>query len=173
MTIEAFRTFLGWGALINIGMVLWWWLFLVFFHDFCYRLHTRWFKFSDEIFDVLHYSGIAFYEILVWAFFIMPWLALHISVGGGGETAMSVETALSIDIVRTVLGWSALLHIGLILLWWLLLLCAHDAFYRLHTRWFKMSPETFDAIHYSGIGFYKILLWGFFITPWLALHIIT
>ncbi len=79
MSLEMFREFLGWSALLNIALVLWWFSWIVFFHDFLYRIHSRWFKFSSvESFDTIHYVGIAFYEIVVWAFFIIPWIALHI-----------------------------------------------------------------------------------------------
>jgi len=79
MSLEVFHAFLGWSALINIGLLLWWLMFIIFFHDFTYRMHSRWFKFSSvESFDAIHYAGLAFYEIVIWVFFILPWLALHI-----------------------------------------------------------------------------------------------
>ena len=33
---------------------------------------------------------------------------------------------------------------------------AHDTVYRLHTRWFRLSRETFDALNYGGMAVYKI-----------------
>ncbi|WP_407656543.1 DUF6868 family protein [Methyloglobulus morosus] len=33
---------------------------------------------------------------------------------------------------------------------------AHDWMYRLNCRWFKLSVETFDALHYAGMAVYKI-----------------
>lgn len=45
---------------------------------------------------------------------------------------------------------------AILLLWFAVLVCAHDCLYRLHSRWFRLSIETFDAIHYAGLAVYKI-----------------
>ena len=80
---------------------------------------------------------------------------------------------MSIIILRDFLFWSAVIHIGL-LLWWLLFFTfAHDLVYRMHTRWFKLSHERFDAIHYAGMACYKILIFVFSIVPYFALLIVT
>ncbi|MGJ0484794.1 MAG: DUF6868 family protein [Methylomicrobium sp.] len=42
---------------------------------------------------------------------------------------------------------------------------AHASIYRLHTRWFKLSVETFDAIHYSGMAIYKVGVLLFNVAP--------
>ncbi len=79
---------------------------------------------------------------------------------------------MSLEILRAVLGWSALLQLGLLFSWWLLFLRVHDAVYQTCSRWFKLTPEGFDTANYAAIGFYKVLVWAFFIIPWLVLHII-
>ena len=61
---------------------------------------------------------------------------------------------------------------GLLLWWWLWLVAAHDWVYNMHTRWFRVSSEQFDTIHYAGIAFFKVLNIVFFFVPWIALHII-
>jgi hypothetical protein len=43
--------------------------------------------------------------------------------------------------------------------------------YRLHTRWFKLSVETFDAIHYAGMSVYKIGVILFNLAPLAALYL--
>ncbi len=78
MTAELLREILGWCAVINMGLLLWWFLFLVFAHDFIYRMHSRWYKIPVETFDAIHYSGIAFLKLLVFVFNITPYLALRI-----------------------------------------------------------------------------------------------
>ena len=78
MTIEVVREFLAWCTLINIGLLLWWFLWLLFAHDWIYRLHGRWFKLSQERFDAIHYAAIAFFKITVIVFNLVPYLALRI-----------------------------------------------------------------------------------------------
>ena len=59
------------------------------------------------------------------------------------------------EIVRDTLAWCAVINLGLLLWWFLFLTVAHDWTYRLHGKWFKMSRETFDAIHYGGMAAFK------------------
>ena len=60
---------------------------------------------------------------------------------------------MTVDIIRDVHAWSSAINIGILLFWLLLLLLAHDFVYRFHGKWFKLSEEKFDAIHYALIGF--------------------
>lgn len=73
--------------------------------------------------------------------------------------------------LQTLLGWSTLLNYGLLLLWALIFIFAHNWIYRLHSRWFQLSPEKFDAIHYGGMAFYKLIIIAFFLMPYIALRI--
>jgi len=78
MTLEIIRDALGWCAVINLGLLLWWILFLTFAHDWTYRLHSRWFKLSVESFDAFHYGGMAFFKLSIFLFNLVPYLALRI-----------------------------------------------------------------------------------------------
>jgi len=49
----------------------------------------------------------------------------------------------------------------------------HDFMYRIHGKWFKLSEEKFDAIHYALIGFFKLSMILFNIVPYLALRIVS
>jgi hypothetical protein len=40
----------------------------------------------------------------------------------------------------------------------------------MHTRWFKLSVETFDAIHYVGMATYKLGIILLNLVPLLALY---
>ena len=61
MTIEVIRGVLAWSAVINIGLLLWWFLFFSLAHDWTYRFHGKWFKLTTEQFDALHYGGMAMF----------------------------------------------------------------------------------------------------------------
>ena len=42
MTLEIVRDMLGWSAVINILLLLIWFLFFALAHDWMYRLHSKW-----------------------------------------------------------------------------------------------------------------------------------
>jgi hypothetical protein len=78
MTVDILLGVLGWSAVINIGLLLWWSLWILFAHDFVYRIHSKWFKIPVEKFDAIHYAGMAFYKITIIVFNVVPYLALRI-----------------------------------------------------------------------------------------------
>jgi hypothetical protein len=53
--------------------------------------------------------------------------------------------------------------------WFVVFLGFHDALYRLHSRWFRLTREAFDAINYGGMAVFKIGTLLLFGVPWLAL----
>ncbi len=78
MTVEIVRDVLAWCTVINVGLLLWWWLFLTLAHDFAYRFHGKWLKLSVEKFDAIHYTGMLFFKICIFLFNIVPYFALRI-----------------------------------------------------------------------------------------------
>ncbi len=78
MTLEIVRDTLAWCSVINIGLLLWWFLFITFAHDWTYRYHSKWFKLSLEQFDTIHYVGITFFKISIFLFNLVPYFALRI-----------------------------------------------------------------------------------------------
>lgn len=75
------------------------------------------------------------------------------------------------EAIRAVVGWSAIINPVIVTIWFLVFCAFHDGLYRLHRRWFSISPETFDTIHYAGMALYKISIWLFFVTPYLAMRL--
>ena len=80
MTVEQIREVLGWCAVINIGLLLWWFLMFALARDFVYRLHGKWFRLTPERFDAIHYAGMAFFKIGIFLLNIVPYLALRIFI---------------------------------------------------------------------------------------------
>lgn len=76
------------------------------------------------------------------------------------------------DLLRSALAWSALLNYLMLVFWFVLFALAHDWLYRLHSRWFSLSREAFDTIHYGGMAFYKIGIFLCNLMPYLALRIL-
>jgi hypothetical protein len=68
--------------------------------------------------------------------------------------------------------WSTVINYGVLLVWFAGFTFAHDWVYRMHTRWFKLSVETFDALNYLGVAVYKIGIMLLNLTPLIALHLI-
>ena len=79
---------------------------------------------------------------------------------------------MTVEILRDVLGWSAVINYAVLMFWFLFFLLAHDWMYRFHGRWFSLSVESFDAIHYASMGFYKLCIFLFNLVPYLALRIV-
>lgn len=73
--------------------------------------------------------------------------------------------------LKIILLWSTGLNYALLVLWFGVFFSAHDWLYRLHRRWFNLSPETFDALTYGGLAFYKIMVFMFNLVPLVALII--
>ncbi len=78
MTIETVRSFLGWCSIINIGLLFYWFLFIMFAHDWVYLVRSKWFKIPVEKFDTVHYAGVMYFKIVVFVFNIVPYFALCI-----------------------------------------------------------------------------------------------
>lgn len=79
---------------------------------------------------------------------------------------------MTIDVIHSALGWCTLLNMGLLLYWFLFFRFAHDWLQRMHGRWFRLSIETFDSIHYVGMATFKIGIFMFNLVPYLALFIV-
>ena len=78
MTIETTREILGWCAIINLGLLLWWVLLFTLAHDWMYRLHGKWCKLSQENFDAIHYLGMSVFKIGILLLNLVPYFALRI-----------------------------------------------------------------------------------------------
>ena len=58
------------------------------------------------------------------------------------------------------------------MLWFLVFVFARDFVFRIHTRWFKISEERFDEIHYTMMGYYKMAVILFNLAPYLVLRLV-
>ena len=73
--------------------------------------------------------------------------------------------------ITEFLLWCVGINYGFLLLWFVGFAFAHDWMYRLHRRWFRLSVETFDAIHYAGMAAYKLAILLLNLAPLLALYL--
>lgn len=77
-----------------------------------------------------------------------------------------------LDLVMNLLFWSFIINSVFFAVWLLTFIYAHQWMYLMHYRWFRISEETFDAIHYALIGFYKLFIVSFNLVPYLILLIL-
>ena len=74
--------------------------------------------------------------------------------------------------IEHVLLACALLNYAILLIWFAAFIFAHAWMYHLHTRWFKISLETFDAIHYGAMSVYKIGILLLNLAPMIAIFLV-
>lgn len=79
---------------------------------------------------------------------------------------------MTLELIRSVLGWCILIHIGVMLTWTLVFVFGRGWLYRLHGPLFPMPEEKFNAIHYAGLAGYKLAVLVFNFVPWIVLHIV-
>ena len=78
MDWEMLRRLLAWCAVLNMGILLWWYAFLTLAHDWTYRWHSRFIQIDEEQFNRIHYQGLMWFKLLIFFFNIVPYLVLRI-----------------------------------------------------------------------------------------------
>lgn len=78
---------------------------------------------------------------------------------------------MEVDAIRDILGWCAVINYAVLVIWFAVFITAHDWMHRLHGKWFNLSVERFDTIHYAGMALFKIGILLLNLAPYLALRI--
>jgi len=78
MDIETVRAFFMWCTIINVAVLILSFLILAFARDWVYRAHNQLFPMPRETFNVVVYSFLGLYKVLVITFNLIPYLALAI-----------------------------------------------------------------------------------------------
>ncbi|KFL36524.1 DUF6868 family protein [Arenimonas donghaensis] len=76
------------------------------------------------------------------------------------------------DPITELLLWSLAINYGILLVWLAALVWFRAPVRRLHRRWFTLSDEVFDAVHYGAMAAYKLLIIVFNLTPLIAIQLI-
>ena len=77
-----------------------------------------------------------------------------------------------IEVTRNFLLWCTVINYGVLLLWFLVFVFAHDRILHIHGRWFRLSRDQFDALHYAGMSILKIGIILFNLVPFVVLCIL-
>jgi hypothetical protein len=78
---------------------------------------------------------------------------------------------VTINEIRNLLLWCTAINYAVLFIWFGVFVFAHGWMHRMHGRWFKLSVETFDTIHYAGLAVYKIGILLFNLVPLIALYL--
>jgi hypothetical protein len=79
---------------------------------------------------------------------------------------------MTIELTRNFFLWCTVINYAVLLLWFLAFVYAHDGMLRLHGRWFHLSRDRFDTLHYAGMGLYKTGILLLNLVPYIVLSII-
>jgi hypothetical protein len=79
---------------------------------------------------------------------------------------------MSIELMRSFLLWCTVINYGILLMWFAMFVWAHEWIQRIHGRWFRLTAEQFDCLHYAGMSVYKIGILLFNLAPYVALRIV-
>lgn len=78
MDIQTLTSFFMWCTIINTGMLIFLALIYLLVPNLAYRLQSKFIPISRQTFDVVFYSFIGFFKVIVLVFNVVPWIALLI-----------------------------------------------------------------------------------------------
>ena len=79
---------------------------------------------------------------------------------------------MDVQMLTNFFMWCSIINMSLLLLSFLMLAYMGDLAYRIHSKWFPMPREKYNAILFSVIIFYKTLVFVVCVVPWIALKIL-
>lgn len=80
---------------------------------------------------------------------------------------------MNIGLLQDVLLNCLLINYGILIVWFLAFRLGHAWLFGMHSRWFNLSAERFDTLHYAGMAIYKIGILLLNLVPLIALHLVT
>jgi hypothetical protein len=78
MDITAVRAFFMWCTIINVSLLVIFFLTSVYAGDWAYRIHSKWWPIPRETFNVAMYCFMGLFKIFVFVFNLVPYVALVI-----------------------------------------------------------------------------------------------
>lgn len=68
--------------------------------------------------------------------------------------------------------YCALVNYSILIIWFLAFVFAKGWMKSLHRQWFKLSDQSFDAMHYGSMAVYKIGIMLLNLAPYIALKLL-
>ena len=78
MNLDILISVLGWVSIINIGVLLTWFIMFIFAKRWYHNLICKWFFIPEDKFDLINYCLMGAFELFIFAFFVAPYIALKI-----------------------------------------------------------------------------------------------
>jgi hypothetical protein len=78
MDIQTLTRFFMWCTILNGSLLMLSFLIFVFARGWVCRMHTRWFPMPEATFNVVVYSSLGLFKVLVLVFNVIPYVALTI-----------------------------------------------------------------------------------------------
>ena len=79
---------------------------------------------------------------------------------------------MTVEMVRAVLGWCAVINFGLLMLSSILLIAVRGAVSRIHAKMFNLDEKYLSQAYFQFLAQYKIAIIVFNIVPYFALRIV-
>ena len=76
------------------------------------------------------------------------------------------------EIIKQFLLYNLIANYGVLLVWFGVFYFAHEKLYLLHSKWFKLSSDSFDKLHYGSMAIYTIGIILLNVAPLLGLCIV-
>ena len=79
---------------------------------------------------------------------------------------------MNIQTLTAFFMWCTIVNAALMVYWIIICIFAPDFVYRMQSKWFPMSRETYNVVMYSFLGLFKIVFLVFNVVPYVALLIV-
>ena len=87
MTTEHLTRFLGTCFLLSAGFLMFWFFMYLAAGDLSYSYHAKLFSIDRPLFESMNYYGMAFFKMLSFLLFLIPYIALKIIGKGRKQSA--------------------------------------------------------------------------------------
>ena len=85
----------------------------------------------------------------------------------------SKEVVMELELIAKILGWVVIINFGVLLIWFLAITFVRDWFYKVQNNWFSIPKEKLDLIHYCYMAAFELIIFAFFLAPYIAIRMVT
>lgn len=78
MSLHTIQKFLLICLAFNYSLIIIWFLLFTCWHDGLFRLHKKWFKISEQLFDAMNYVLMSTYKLAIFIFNLVPCIAISL-----------------------------------------------------------------------------------------------
>jgi len=79
---------------------------------------------------------------------------------------------MTLEAIHSALLWAVIINYAILFIWFIVFVRARSWLRNFHGRWFTLSEQQFDGIHYLLMGVYDIAIFMFFLVPYIVLWIV-